>query len=476
MGIRKNMISNLLLSSSAIVFPLITFPYVTRILSANSIGKYFFIDALTQYLIIFSAVGIPYYGIREIAKVKNDAEQRSKLVVELLSIQIALAVFFAIVLLFTPYFIPTLKYDATLTKIACINVISSAFLMEWFYQGIENFAYITSRSIIIKILSVVSILLLVKQSNDYIIYYLLSTLVVVFNSGLNLYNYLRNHHQPIKSNLSFKKHLKPLLVLFSINVAVSIYAILDTIILGLLTNSTTVSYYNVPLKLVKIFWMVVNGAGMVLIPRIASYFLNNDKHQIENIIQKSLNIVFLLTIPFCCFCMMFANEILAIISGKQYLVAANGLRILSVLPFIIAICNVCGTQFLMPIGQENKILHATLLGLIISLSLNFLLIPHLGFIGSAIACVAAETMVCLYVVVSALKRIKLNIDYQLLVHILLSLCVSIAARFILRSYFTGITLIISDLLIYAIVFVFLQLIFFKNIFIFSLVKISKTRI
>ncbi|GAA4327299.1 flippase [Mucilaginibacter gynuensis] len=470
MGIRKNMISNLLLTSSAIVFPLITFPYVTRTLSAGSIGKYFFMDAISQYLIIFSAVGIPYYGIREISKVKDEPAARSKLVAELLLIQITLALAFSVLLLFAPSVVPSLTNDSTLVKVACVNIICSAFLMEWFYQGIENFTYITGRSMIIKVISVISILLMVKQSDDYLIYYAISTMVIVLNAALNLFNYLKKHYRPFNEGLAFRTHFKPLLILFSINVSVSIYAILDTIILGMLTNPETVSFYNVPLKLVRIFWMVVNGAGMVLIPRIAGYFASKDMDAIQNIMRKSLSIVFLLTLPFCCFCMLFPMEILTIISGKQYLFAANTLRILSVLPFIIALCNVCGTQFLMPIGQENKILHATLLGLVVSLCFNFLLIPYLKFTGAAIACVLAESTVCLYIVISASKRIKLSVDRALLIHILISLGIAVLLRWILSNWISGLALIMTDVLVYVLTFILLQFTYFKNEFIFSLVK------
>lgn len=469
MGIRKNMMSNMLLTASAVIFPLVTFPYVTRTLSSNSIGKYFFVDALTQYFIVFSAVGIPFYGIREIAKVKSDKESRSKLVTELLAIQITLSLFLSAVYIVIHYFIPALRTEGSLVKIACLGIISTSFLMEWFYQGIENFTYITGRSLLIKTLSVASILLFVKNADDYLIYYLLTTLVILFNAGLNFVNYLKNYHSSFEGRLDIKKHIKPLLILFSINISVSIYAVLDTIILGLLTNTENVSFYNVPLKLAKIYWTVINGAGMVLIPRIASCFVDHDTAGIQAIMQKSMSIVFLLAIPFCFFCMVFPTEILQVISGSKYLHAANALRVLSVVPLIIAVCNVCGTQFLMPIGQEKSILYATLIGLSVSLLLNFCLIPYLQFMGAAIACVSAEAMVCIYVVFSATKRTRLLIDYALLSQILLSLVIAFAGRLLLDHYIYGLILVISTVAVYCIAFIALQFIYFKNSFIFSLV-------
>ena len=472
MGIRKNMVSNLLLTSSAIIFPLITFPYVTHTLSNQSIGQYFFVDSFTQYFIIFSAVGIPFYGIREVAKVKDDNQKRSKLVIELFAIQITLAVVFSAIFILMHYFIPALKNDFSLIKVGCLGIISTSFLIEWFFQGMENFTFITGRSLVIKTLSVIGIVLLVKRADDNLVYYLIITLIIFLNAALNFIYYLTKFHTKYTGKLNFKQHFKPLLVLFSINISVSVYAVLDTIILGLLTNPENVSYYNVPLKLVKIFWTVVNGTGLVLIPRIAGYFTKNDTGGIQLMMQKSLNIVFLLTIPFSVFCMMFSDEILMIISGDKYVYASGALKILSIVPLIISVCNVCGTQFLMPIGQEKKILYASLLGLIVSLSLNFFLIPHLKFIGAAITCVTAESVVCIYLFISASKKIAILIDYPLLMQILISLVLTAALKFVLALAFHGSILIIAAISAYCLIFILLQWLYFKNTFIYSVVRIK----
>lgn len=475
MSLRKNMISNLLLTSSSVLFPLITFPYITRTLSNTSIGKYFFVDAFAQYFIIFSAVGIPFYGIREIAKIKNDLPARSKLVAELLLIQVTLAIIFSIIFIVAHYYISDLKNEFNLVKVACFGIISTSFLMEWFYQGIANYTYITSRSLILKTISVVSILLLVKKFDDYLIYYLLGVILTFSNAILNFANYLKNYHTVFTNKLDIRPHIKPLLVLFSINVSISVYAVLDTIILGLLTNPTNVSYYNIPLKLVKIFWTVTSGAGMVLIPQIASYFADKNTDGISVVMQKSLNIVFLLTIPFCFFCLMFPNEILVAISGQKYLHAINALRILSVVPFIIAACNVFGTQFLMPIGEEKSILYATIIGLLISLSLNFLLVPYLKFLGAAITCVVAEGAVCLYIFISARKRIRVKVDLSLIIQICVCLIFTLLARFFLLNYLNGLLLVISSLIAYILSLVILQYLYFKNEFIFSLIKFGRAK-
>jgi len=463
------MVSNLLLTSSSIIFPLITFPYVTKTLSNDSMGRVFFIDAFSQYFIIFAALGIPFYGVREIAKLKDNEEQKSHLVIELVTLQFGLSVAYCLLFLILGLFIPKVEQSMDLVIIACITIITNSFMIEWFYQGIENYSYITKRSLIVKFLSVAAILLFVRNSEDSNIYYAIIAAVTVLSALLNYGNFLKSHYKKSAQSLNFKRHLRPLFVLFSINVSVSVYTILDTIILGLFATPVDVSYYNVPLKLVKIFWMVVSGAGTVLIPRIALLFVENDQSAIKALMTKSFSIVFLLTIPFSACCLFFPSEILIIISGTKYLAAVNALRILSIVPFIIGVCNVLGTQFLMPIGKERHILYATILGLVMSLSFNFLLIPSYKFIGTAIACVISEVAVCIYILVSAKKRISLKIDLPLILQIFISTVAAVAAGKLIHQNFALTTLAVS-VIVYLFVFIILQFALFKNQFISSILK------
>ncbi len=466
------MISNLLLTSSAVVFPLITFPYLTNVLSSQNLGNVFFIDAFTQYFVIFSAIGIPFYGVREIAKLKGKNSEQSQLVLELVTLQLSLAVFFSISFIGLALLIPKIYSNISLVIISCITIISSSFLIEWYYQGIENYGYITKRSLIIKAISVLAIIFLVKKSDDQLIYYSVTALMIFLNAVLNFTKFILKHYKKDTMTFTIKKHIRPLMVLFSINVSVSVYTILDTIILGLLTDPVSVSYYNVPLKLVKIFWVVVSGAGVVLIPRISNLFINNQTSEIASIMTKSFSIVFLLTIPFCIFCFFFPTEILMLISGEKYINAINSLRLLSTVPLVIGCCNVLGTQYLMPIGKEKHILYATIVGLIVSLLLNFLLIPHYTFLGSSIACLASEMVVFLYILNSARKTIKIKLDFNLIFQILTCTVLTTSLGF----YMPHKSLLFFFLILgftYLVLFALTHYFFFKNAFIYSIIKFKK---
>lgn len=464
------MVSNLILTGSTVLFPLVTFPYLTRTLSADSLGRVFFIDAFTQYFIIFSSIGIPFYGIREIAKLKNDKEGRSKLTLELILIQLTLALIFSAIFIFVSLWLHDLRKNLGLVWISCIMIISTSFLIEWFYQGIENYSYITKRSLVIKVISILAILLLIRQTDDHLIYYGITASLILVNALLNIFNFFRRHYVKSEGKILIGRHIKPLLILFSINVSVSVYTVLDTILLGFFSDPLNVSYYNVPLKLVKIFWVLVSGAGVVLIPRIASLSLEKNENGITEIMTKSFNIVILLTIPFCGICLAFPEQILFIISGNKYLFAVNSLRILSIVPLIIGICNVMGTQYLMPIGKEKHILYATVLGLIISLCLNFILIPNYKFIGTSIACVISELSVCIYIYISAKRRTRIVFDWKLLLQILIGMFSSVFITYAIKLDSAVLNLIVFGIT-YLATFLILQLFIFKNSFINSIIQI-----
>lgn len=474
MSLKKNIFANFLLSGSTIIFPLITFPYITRILSTSSLGKIFLVDAFTSYLIIFSSIGIPFYGVREIAKLRGNREGISKLVTELITIQLTLSIFFCGIFLACYSFVPALESEPKLVAIACLTVIANAILIEWFFQGIENFAYITRRSLVVKVLSIIAILLYVKSDTNYILYYLILALLVVINSLFNFGFFFKKYF--VSSAISWKNlkfHFRPLFVLFSINISLSIYTIMDTIILGFLSNAENVSAYNISLKMVKIFWLLVGSVSTVLIPRMSNLIADDNLDGVQDLMTKSLNVVFLLTIPFAAYCLIFPEIIIQIVSGDKYIYTANALRILSLVPLIIGVCNVMGTQYLMPRGHEKKLLYATILGLVISLSLNFILIPFLGYLGSCIACILAELTVCLYLFVAARKQIKIKYDYNLLSMILLCVMSIFIFSYLLEGVFSGLVMLFSSVAVYIIVFVLLQFLVFKNKFLFKLINFRK---
>lgn len=462
MGAKKNAIANSFLYFFKYLVPLATFPYLTRILSKEKLGNVFFIDSIVQYLLIFTAAGVPLYAIREISKLGKQMEQKTRFATDLVVIQFIISIGAVAVLLLSPYVFPSLWQNIWLIRIGCISIICSSFLVEWYFQATENYKYITYRTVIIKTIAAICILFFVKKQDDDIRYYLLVNLFILLNAIVNFYFFCRNSSKIHLKGTRIIPHLKPLLIFFLLNLSVSIYTILDTVILGFLTNSVSVSLYNVPLKIVKIASGFILSIGFVLIPTMSRYYKLKQTEKIETMVSQMLNITLLFAIPFCLFFLLLSKEIISITAGTSYIEAHIILVVLAPLPLIISFCNALGTQFLLPSGEEKKILQATGIGLIISVLSNIILIKTYNYLGSAIACLLTETFVCVYIYYHARKRIKLSIDKKLLWNIIVAATTTIISYFITKQYLDGLMLICVNGFLYLATFIGSHFLFFKS--------------
>ncbi len=465
MSLKKNIFYNVLLTSTSVLFPVITFPYVTKVLGPENYGNVNFIDSIIQYFLIISTFGIPIYGIREVSKLKNDKRLLTKIVFELMIIQCVITVISVFFLSIISNFYGSLSNNLGLIRIGCAILLLNIFIWDWLYQGLENYSYITKRSIFSKILIVAFIFLFVKYKNDYEIYYFSFIIGLLLNGFFNVVYFLKNYYQSFSENLELKKHFKPLFLILAINISVSVYTLLDTIILGFISSKVSVGYYSLSNKLVKIYWTMISAVGMVLIPRF-SVLLNEQRFEdVKKLMTQSLNIVFIFTIPFSFFFILFAENIVVIISGSEYHESYKSLMILSPLPLIVGVCNVFGSQFLIPLNKEKYLLYAALIGLCFSLIINFTLIPILADVGAAIATLVAELIVCILIVFFSRKYIKIGIDVNLLLLTIVS-CLFTLPTFLYFSQFQlPMTEIIFSIISYFFIFSFLQFIIFKNTFV-----------
>jgi len=467
MSVVKNSALNLVLTISSVLFPFLIIPYVTRVLAVNELGKVMYADAISQYLIIIAALGIPFYGVREIAKLSAQKEKISNIVLELIIIQFSISVVSCIALWFIVPHLGVLL-DKRLLVLCSIFVISNSFLIEWFYQGIQDFKYITIRSVIIKILSLILIVLLVKGSNDGYIYYAILSGLALLNSALNIYRFSKIGFVKVRK-LDLRRHFAPLIVTFGINFSISIYAILDTLILGYFSGEESVGYYTISLKIVKTFWVIINAFGIVLISHTAKLIKEDKMAEVQQNISKALNIILTFSIPFIIICQLFPVQILVIIGGSKYVNSVELLRILSFLPLIIGICNVYGTQFLMVYNKEKYVFIATLVALVFSVAINFMLVPHLKEIGTGIASVTAELVVCGIIVYYSNFFLKIFFDFKYLLQIIVSSLTMIVFWVILKSFLFGFPLMFCCCLLFVVSFVALQMFYFKHSFIFFVI-------
>lgn len=384
---------NAILTMSQFLFPLITFPYISRILLPTGTGKVSFATSVVSYFALFAQLGIPTYGIRACAKVRDDRKALERTVQELFLINLIMSILAYIVLFLAIAFVPRMRQEKALFLIVGLTILFNAIGMEWLYKALEQYTYITVRSIIFKLIAVVAMFVLVHEQKDYVIYGGISILAA---SASNVFNFFHAHKyvsiKPVGS-YNFRQHLKPIVIFFAMSCAATIYTNLDTVMLGFMTSDAEVGYYNAAVKIKSILVSVVTSLGVVLLPRASYYVEHKLMDEFYRITQKAINFVFLIAVPLTVYFILFAKEGIFFLSGSEYASSILPMQVIMLTVFFIGLTNIMGIQMLIPLGKEKMVLYSEIAGAIADLILNTLLIPIMASTGAAIGTVVAEGVV-----------------------------------------------------------------------------------
>ena len=460
--LKRNIFFNTLLSLSQILFPLISFPYASRVLGPEAIGTVSFADNFTTYFLIFSALGIPLYGIREIAKVKHDQKRLGIVFSELLIIHLCTSIIAVAILFAVSYFTEKLRMNFGLYQIGMAILLGSVFMAEWFFQGIEKFKFIAVRSVCIRMFTICLLFLLVHSVEDKNIYYGLNLVAVIIGAVINMAA-IRKLISISFKHTSFKRHFKPLLIIFSNSIITSVYLVFDTIILGFLTTDLNVGYYSAAMRISKISMAVIGVLGAVLLPRLTLAFQQDDISAARTLVNKSVSFVIFISVPIAVGTLCLAKEIIFLFAGDKYTASVYPLSILCFIVIVIGLAQVFGNQILLPLHREKKIMHASFFGMVISLILNFTLIPLFKDLGAAISSLTTELLVMTMLFIYA--RRAMSIDFPFLA-LLQSLCTAFfffAFRFVLYLVTDNIIIVIlGTVVLSAVFYLLMQLFIWKN--------------
>ncbi len=394
---------NVLLTMSSVLFPLITFPYVSRVLLPEGTGKVAFATSVISYFVLFAQLGIPTYGIRACAKVREDRKELSKVSHELLLINMLFSLFSYVVLAAALVAVPKLREEAWLYIVISPTILLGTIGMEWLFKAMEQYTYITVRSLLAKLIALVALFIFIHDPKDYIIYGAISVFSAAASNVCNLFRARKYiDFKPI-GNYNFKRHLKPILIIFAMSCAATIYTNMDVTLLGFLTTDTQVGYYNSAIKIKTLLVSVVTALGAVLLPRSSFYIEKGDMRSFRELTQKALSFVFVIGIPLVTYFILFAEQAIVFLSGNLFLPAVLPMQIMMPTVLLIGITNVVGMQMLIPLGKEKLVLYSTLLGAAVDLCVNFIAIPLFGTSGAALACLLAETSVLICQVVMSAK-------------------------------------------------------------------------
>ena len=392
-SVKYNFIMNFILTATQFLFPLITFPYVSRVLGAAANGKVSFAASVANYFMLVASLGIPTYGIRACAQVRDDKKLLSKTVKEIFAINMVMTVLVVSTYLLCINTIPRLARDKILFYINGANILLNMFGMNWVFQALEQYDYITIRSILFKIISIGLMFILVHTRDDYVIYGEITVFAAVGSYILNFVRLQRIIDWHVKGQLEIKKHINPILVLFAQSLAVSIYTNLDTVMLGFLKTDTDVGDYNASVKIKSILLSLVSSLGNVLLPRMSYYAKNGMIDRFKIMTLKALNFTVMLAVPLSAFFVLFGKEAILLLAGSEYLGAVLSAQIITLAVIPNGLTGVLGVQVLTAIEKEKCVLYSVIAGAATDFILNLLMIPRYGAAGAALATLIAEIVV-----------------------------------------------------------------------------------
>lgn len=404
--IKKNFLYNILYQLLVLILPLITIPYVSRVLGADGIGQYSYTYSIVYYFMMISMLGINNYGNRTIAKVRDNKDQLSKNFFEIYSIQI-----FMSILMILCYFVYVMLFSSDFMTISILQMIylfSCMFDINWFFFGLEKFKVTVTRSTILKILSLILIFIFVKDKSDVWLYTLIlsgSTLL----SQLLLLPFLLKEVLVVKINFDgIKKHIKPCLILFIPVISISLYKVMDKIMLGSMTTISEVGYYEQAEKIINVPMGIVTALGTVMLPRISNLVSKGNKKEVLRYIEISIDFMMFLAFPICFGLIAVAKDFVPIFMGEQFIKTAIILEYLSIVVIFISFANVIRKQYLVPMERDKVFILSVLIGALVNLIINFILIPKYQSIGACIGTIIAEFTVMLIQVIAVRRELYIK--------------------------------------------------------------------
>lgn len=460
-SLRKNAFLNIVYKLSSILFPLITYPYVSRILLADNLGRVSFFTSLTNYMLMIGSLGISTYGIRIVAKTRNNKRELSVVVKELLIINLVVTFIASLFLIASIIFVEKFQKNLLLMFISLCQILIAPLGMEWLYGGLEQYEYIAKRSITMKIISLIFIFLFVHEKEDYIIYAAILMLGYIGNYICNFVYSKKFIDYSIKQKWKLKRHLKAVLILLASILAINIYTNVDTLMLGFIKGDRAVGLYDVACKGKLVLLSLINAISTVLFPRLSYYLAEKDIVSYNKVLKKSISVIMGIAIPLSIFFVIEAKDVVIFLGGNAYEDATLCMQILMPILIISGFSNITGNQILLPHGKDISYMRAVMTGAIVDIILNLFFMPRYSLYGAAFATLMAEIVQMLLQLWQARVYLKDNVDFVELLKIIFACIISTIVIYNLKCT-TKFSLIIGlgiYFIIYMIIYLFMLIVF-----------------
>ena len=388
MKVLKNYAYNLSYQLLLIILPIITTPYVTRVFSSNDLGTYSFFNSIVTYFILLATLGVANYGTKEISANRKIIRKNFW---GIYTLQLGAAICSFVLYVMLCLTLPAMKNPVA--YILGFSLLSKALDISWLFQGLEDFRKITVRNITVKLAGVISIFLFIRSANDLYLYVFFLTTFELLGQ-LSMWIPAREFiGKPYFDLMYAKRHLKPVILLFLPQIAISLYVTLDSTMLGALASTRDVGIYDQALKLINILLTLVTSLGSVMLPRVSNLLSSGDLKAVNKMHEMSFLIYNLVIFPIMAGMLIVNDDFVQFFLGQDFQDARYAIAIMIFRMFFIGWTNIMGIQMLIPHSQNKEFMISTTVPAIISVGLNLLFLPKLGYIGAAIVSVLTEALV-----------------------------------------------------------------------------------
>ena len=407
-SVNKNAAYNTIKTVFGIIYPLITFPYISRVLMPENVGKINFGSSVVSYFMLIASLGVTTYAIRECSKVRDNRDKLQSTASQILSINILSTLIAYLALAVTLVVARPLDSYRELICIQSATIIFTTLGADWINSAIEDFKFIAMRTVGMQIVSLVLMFIFVHNPEDYIIFALIG---VIASSGANIINIVYRR-KFCKTRLTFqidwKKHLPPILTLFSLILAQTIYCNSDMTMLGLMKGDYEVGLYSTSVRIYNLVNQVVASVAFVVMPQLAISFAKDDFKRVNELLRYALNFIVVLGLPCLVGMNIICSSIIGTLGGNEYLGASTSLHILSLSLACSFIGGWIGNMMMLPSGRDAVCLRSGVISAVLNVVLNIFLIPIYGLNGAAFTTFLAELTGIMVMWPYIDKRIKIE--------------------------------------------------------------------
>ena len=423
-SVKKNFVWHTVETVSAVLFPLIAFPYASRVIMADGIGQVQFYKSILNYVILLTSLGIPMYGIREIARVRDDAATMARTTAEILSLNLLLTLGGYVIVAVLCFTVGRIQGNLPLFLIMSTSVLLTALGCPWFFRGLEDFRFLTIRGLVVRVTALVFLFVFVRTRNDLLLYGVYSVAGALGGSLLSFFG-MRGHGIGLairSGDLHIRQHLRPVLAVFAFNAAVTAYLNLDAVMLGFMNSNASVGYYTAATKVAFVLVTLVTSLSAVLLPRASYLVAQGQNEEFAGLSRKSYDVVLWSGFPLCAGVIVMASSIVRLFCGEGYIPSVLTLQILAPIIVVKGVGNMVGRQVLYPQGKIRMVTLCTSIGLAVNALLNLILIPRFEQNGAAVSTLISEFAILLSIVVMGREHIPFRLlDKQALGYLLASL-------------------------------------------------------